>query len=114
MSDSYLDVRYTKNGLFRVRGLTLMAAADSTDYAELGFIINGKKTPAADVARFGARALFGRDVSRGAAVMSVRYSVSGSSGGTSVEVTPYWVTHDGTTVLGATRTLICYPYRVEG
>ncbi len=114
VSDSYLDVRYTKNGLFRVRGLTLMAAADSTDYAELGFIINGKKTPAADVARFGARALFGRDVSRGAAVMSVRYSVSGSSGGTSVEVTPYWVTHDGTTVLGATRTLICYPYRVEG
>ena len=42
VSDTYLTLRYRNVGLFRSRNVKLYAALDSTDYAEAGFVIDGK------------------------------------------------------------------------
>ena len=52
-----------------------------------------------------ARSLFGRGVAKDALVMSCDYAFDGITYGARLNVTPYWVTLDGTTVRGETRTL---------
>ncbi len=42
VSDTYLKLRNRNVGLFRSRNVKLYAALDSTDYAEAGFVIDGK------------------------------------------------------------------------
>lgn len=105
VSDSYLDLHYARNGLFRLRGVTLISAVDNpANYQESGIIVNGEKLPVAYAARYRlfytASGLFG--AARNAKLMITQQSLSGSG---TLEVTPYWVTLDGTQVLGQTHTL---------
>lgn len=105
VSDSYLDLHYVGNGLFRLRGVTLISAVDNpANYQESGIIVDGEKLPVAYAARYRlfytASGLFG--AARNAKLMITQQSLSGSG---TLEVTPYWVTLDGTQVLGQTHTL---------
>ena len=105
VSDSYLDLHYVRNGLFRLRGVTLISAVDiPANYQESGIIVDGEKLPVAYAARYRlfytASGLFG--AARNAKLMITQQSLSGSG---TLEVTPYWVTKDGTTVLGQPHTL---------
>ena len=109
VSDSYLGLRYYRNGFFRLRSLTLVSAIDGNNYAETGFIVNGERISVSDYStRYGlrsARSLFGRGVAKDALVMSCDYAFDGVTYGARLNITPYWVTLDGTTVRGETRTL---------
>lgn len=105
VSDSYLDLHYVRNGLFRLRGVTLISAVDNpANYQESGIIVDGEKLPVAYAARYRlfytASGLFG--AARNARLMITQQSLFGSG---TLEVTPYWVTKDGTTVLGQPHTL---------
>lgn len=105
VSDSYLDLHYVRNGLFRLRGVTLISAVDNpANYQESGIIVDGVKVPVAYANRYmllnTPASLFG--AARNAKLMIARQSLSGSG---TLEVTPYWVTKDGTTVLGENHTL---------
>lgn len=105
VSDSYLDLHYARNGLFRLRGVTLISAVDNpANYQESGIIVDGVKVPAAYANRYRlfytASGLFG--AARNARLMITQQSLSGSG---TLEVTPYWVTLDGTEVHGVTHTL---------
>lgn len=110
VSDAYLQMKYVEQRWLSSRELQLMSALDSEDYAQTGFVINGDAVPAASVSsRYGiytARFLFS-SVSRNAKLAVLKYDVSGLRRGASLEITPYWVTLDGTTVYGTTRTLTC-------
>lgn len=119
VSDSYLRVKYTQTGLFRARSVSLVAAVDAgTDYIDSGFIINGKEVSATDYSkRYGllrAQTLFGRGVDKNALLMTTRYTLSGMSYGDTLEVKPYWVTPDGTTVTGEARTLTYGRFGLKG
>lgn len=109
VSDSYLGLRYYRSGFFRLRSLTLVSAIDGRNYAETGFIVNGERISVSDYStRYGlrsARSLFGRGVAKDALVMSCDYAFDGVTYGARLNITPYWVTMDGTTVRGETRTL---------
>ena len=109
VSDSYLGLRYYRNGFFRLRSLTLVSAIDGRNYAETGFIVNGERISVSDYStRYGlrsARSLFGRGVAKDALVMSCDFAFDGVTYGARLNLTPYWVTLDGTTVRGETRTL---------
>lgn len=105
VSDSYLDLHYVRNGLFRLRGVTLISAVDNpANYQESGIIVDGVKVPVAYASRYRlfytASGLFG--AARNAKLMITQQSLSGSG---TLEVTSYWVTKDGTTVLGENHTL---------
>lgn len=105
VSNSYLDLHYARNGLFRLRGVTLISAVDDpANYQESGIIVDGVKVPVAYANRYRlfytASGLFG--AARNARLMITQQSLSGSG---TLEVTPYWVTKDGTTVLGENHTL---------
>lgn len=105
VSDSYLDLHYVRNGLFRLRGVTLISAVDNpANYQESGIIVDGVKVPVAYANRYRlfytASGLFG--AARNARLMITQQSFSGSG---TLEVTPYWVTLDGTEVHGVTHTL---------
>lgn len=105
VSDSYLDLHYARNGLFRLRGVTLISAVDNpANYQESGIIVDGVKVPVAYANRYRlfytASGLFG--AARNARLMITQQSLSGSG---TLEVTPYWVTLDGTEVHGVTHTL---------
>lgn len=109
VSDSYLGLRYYRNGFFRLRSLTLVSAIDGRNYAETGFIVNGERISVSDYStRYGlrsARSLFGRGVANNALLMTCDYAFDGVTYGARLNITPYWVTLDGTTVRGETRTL---------
>ena len=105
VSDSYLDLHYVRNGLFRLRGVTLISAVDNpANYQESGIIVDGEKLPVAYAARYRlfytASGLFG--AARNARLMITQQSLSGSG---TLEGTPYWITLDGTEVHGVTHTL---------
>lgn len=105
VSDSYLDLHYVRNSLFRLRGVTLISAVDNpANYQERGIIVDGVKVPVAYANRYRlfytASGLFG--AARNARLMITQQSLSGSG---TLEVTPYWVTLDGTEVHGVTHTL---------
>lgn len=105
VSDSYLDLHYARNGLFRLRGVTLISAVDNpANYQESGIIVDGVKVPVAYANRYRlfytASGLFG--AARNARLMITQQRLFGSG---TLEVTPYWVTKDGTTVLGQSHTL---------
>lgn len=105
VSDSYLDLHYVRNGLFRLRGVTLISAVDNpANYQESGIIVDGVKVPVAYANRYRlfytASGLFG--AARNARLMITQQSLSGSG---TLEVTPYWVTLEGTEVHGVTHTL---------
>lgn len=105
VSDSYLDLDYSRTGLFRLRGVTLISAVDNpTNYQASGFIVNGDKVDVSYASRYlifkTPANLFG--AARNAQLMLADQSLSGTG---TLEVTPYWVTLDGTEVQGQTHTL---------
>ena len=63
---------------------------------------------------FTAQMVFGRSVSRDALLMTMPYSLQGLQRGAAIEITPYWVTPDGTTVYGEARTLIYEYFTLRG
>lgn len=105
VSDSYLDLAYSRTGLFRLRGVTLISAVDNpANYQASGFIVNGQKVDASYASRYRIfktpANLFG--AARDAKLMLADLPLSGTG---DLEVTPYWVTLDGTEVLGSAHTL---------
>lgn len=105
VSDSYLDLAYSRTGLFRLRGVTLISAVDNpANYQSSGIIVNGDKLNVSYASRYRIfktpASLFG--AARNAKLMLADKSLGGTG---TLEVTPYWVTLDGTQVLGQTHTL---------
>lgn len=105
VSDSYLDLAYSRTGLFRLRGVTLISAVDNpANYQASGIIVNGDKLNVSYPSRYQIfktpASLFG--AARDAKLMLADKSLSGAG---TLEATPYWVTLDGTEVHGVTHTL---------
>ena len=105
VSDSYLDLDYSRIGLFRLRGVTLISAVDNpANYQASGFIVDGKKVDVSYASRYRIfktpANLFG--AARAAKLKLADKSLSGAG---TLEVTPYWITLDGTEVHGVTHTL---------
>lgn len=105
VSDSYLDLDYSRIGLFRLRGVTLISAVDNpANYQASGFIVGDQKLDVSYASRYlifkTPASLFG--AARDAKLMLADKSLSGTG---DLEVTPYWVTLDGTEVHGVTHTL---------
>lgn len=105
VSDSYLDLAYSRTGLFRLRGVTLISAVDNpANYQASGIIVNGDKLNVSYPSRYQIfktpASLFG--AARNAKLMLAEQPLNGTG---TLEVTPYWVTLDGTQVLGQTHTL---------
>lgn len=105
VSDSYLDLDYSRTGLFRLRGVTLISAVDNpANYQASGIMVNGQKVDVSYAGRYRIfktpANLFG--AARDAKLMLADKSLSGAG---TLEVTPYWVTLDGTEVHGITHTL---------
>lgn len=105
VSDSYLDLAYSRTGLFRLRGVTLISAVDNpANYQVSGFIVGDQKVDVSYASRYRIfktpANLFG--AARDAKLMLADKSLSGAG---DLEVTPYWVTLDGTEVHGVTHTL---------
>lgn len=105
VSDSYLDLDYSRTGLFRLRGVTLISAVDNpANYQVSGIMVNGQKLDVSYASRYRIfktpANLFG--AARDAKLMLADKSLSGAG---DLEVTPYWVTLDGTEVHGVTHTL---------
>lgn len=105
VSDSYLDLDYSRTGLFRLRGVTLISAVDNpANYKASGFIVGDQKVDVSYPSRYlifkTPANLFG--AARDAKLMLADKSLSGTG---DLEVTPYWVTLDGTEVHGVTHTL---------
>lgn len=105
VSDSYLDLDYSRTGLFRLRGVTLISAVDNpANYQASGFIVGDQKVDVSYASRYlifkTPANLFG--AARDAKLMLADKSLSGTG---TLEVTPYWVTLDGTEVHGITHTL---------
>ena len=110
VSDAYLQVQYQQKRM-SLRGgkATLISAVDSYAYAETGFVINGETlaVSARDGSRqfYDIRWLFGNGVEKRAPILTTEISANDYSIGDTIEVTPYWITMDGTTVYGTSRTL---------
>ena len=106
-------IRDRRNSFLQGNSITLLSAVDGRGFAETGFIINGKRVAVPQLTErfrvFTAQMVFGRSVSRDALLMTMPYSLQGLQRGAAIEITPYWVTPDGTTVYGEARTLI-YEY----
>lgn len=105
VSDSYLDLDYSRTGLFRLRGVTLISAVDNpANYQASGIMVNGQKLDVSYASRYRIfktpANLFG--AARDAKLMLADKSISGTG---TLEVTPYWITLDGTEVHGVTHTL---------
>lgn len=105
VSDSYLDLDYSRIGLFRLRGVTLISAVDNpANYQASGIMVNGQKLDVSYASRYRIfktpANLFG--AARDAKLMLADKSLSGTG---DLEVTPYWITLDGTEVHGSAHTL---------
>lgn len=105
VSDSYLDLAYSRTGLFRLRGVTLISAVDNpANYQASGIMVNGQKLDVSYASRYRIfktpANLFG--AARDAKLMLADKSLSGTG---TLEVTPYWITLDGTEVHGVTHSL---------
>lgn len=117
VSDGYLQVKYMQRGLFRVRGVTLLTAVDGKTDLQVGFLVNGEPVAAETVGRtYGgssARYLFD-GVDRDARLAVGSADLQGAVYGDEITVTPYWITADGTTVYGTSRTLVYSRYGLKG
>ena len=118
VSYNYLRVEYQRNSFLQGNSITLLSAVDGRGFAETGFVINGKRVavpqPTERFRVFTAQMVFGRSVSRDALLMTMPYSLQGLQRGAAIEITPYWVTPDGTTVYGEARTLIYEYFTLRG
>ena len=136
VSDSYLRLSYDEKRSYSnwKRTLTLSTTAPEDDFREIGFLVNGEMYVAKEKKSFGYGERFNGqydssynfvyafgfgfgypafdekpvDLER-----TLTYALSVTRGET-YEVTPYWVTMDGTTVYGESRTLNVQRYGVNG
>lgn len=118
VSYNYLRVEYQRNSFLQGNSITLLSAVDGRGFAETGFVINEKRVAVPQLTErfrvFTAQMVFGRSVSRDALLMTMPYSLQGLQRGAAIEITPYWVTPDGTTVYGEARTLIYEYFTLRG
>lgn len=118
VSYNYLRVEYQRNSFLQGNSITLLSAVDGRGFAETGFVINGKRVAVPQLTErfrvFTAQMVFGRSVSRDALLMTMPHSLQGLQRGAAIEITPYWVTPDGTTVYGEARTLIYEYFTLRG
>ena len=118
VSYNYLRVEYQRNSFLQGNSITLLSAVDGRGFAETGFVINGKRVAVPQLTErfrvFTAQMVFGRSVSRDALLMTMPYSLQGLQRGAAIEIMPYWVTPDGTTVYGEARTLIYEYFTLRG
>lgn len=118
VSYNCLRVEYQRNSFLQGNSITLLSAVDGRGFAEAGFVINGKRVAVPQLTErfrvFTAQMVFGRSVSRDALLMTMPYSLQGLQRGAAIEITPYWVTPDGTTVYGEARMLIYEYFTLRG
>lgn len=104
----YLRAQYTYEMMTNT--VKFISAIDVNECTEYGFVINGEVVKCEDVAEtvdgYNASYLFGGSVN-GAMLMSCNMLLDGLADGMTINVTPYYVALDGTTVVyGETRTLV--------
>lgn len=114
VTDAYLNVKCINLRSIFSKTATFVSAIDNPDnYLEVGFVVtvDGGETVietgsfANSYLFYNARNLFGNGIDKTAKLMTLDYSLSGMSYGTVVNVQPYWVTMDGTTVYGKSTAL---------
>lgn len=118
VTDAYLNVKCINLRAIFSKTATLVSAVDNPEnYIEAGFVVtvDGVET-VIESGSFGnsylfynARNLFGSNVDKNAKLITLDYSLVGLDYGTVVNVQPYWVTMDGTTVYG-TANALTYTY----
>ena len=104
----YLRAQYTYEMMTNT--VKFISAIDVNECTEYGFVINGKVVKCEEAAQtvdgYNASYLFGGSVN-GAMLMSCNMLLDGLVDGMTLNVTPYYVALDGTTVVyGETRTLV--------
>lgn len=104
----YLRAQYTYEMMTNT--VKFISAIDVNECTEYGFVINGEVVKCEEAAEtvdgYDANYLFGGSVS-GAMLMSCNMLLDGLVDGMTLNVTPYYVAADGTTVVyGETRTLV--------
>lgn len=104
----YLRAQYTYEMMTNT--VRFISAIDVNECTEYGFVINGEVVKCEEAAQtvdgYDANYLFGGSVS-GAMLMSCNMLLDGLVDGMTINVTPYYVALDGTTVVyGETRTLV--------
>ena len=115
VSNAYLRVKTVNKLTLGGRKATLISAVDGKDYAETGFVVNGEKIALSQYVKrvgiYNGRILFG--VESNAPLMTWELALGGRVG-EKLTVTPYWVTQDGTTVYGASRTFTVTRFGLQG
>ncbi len=118
VTDVYLNVKCINlRSIFSKTATFVSAVDDPANYIEAGFVVtvNGVETVMKSESFtnsyifYNARNLFGSEVDKDAKLMMLDYSLVGLDYGTVVNVQPYWVTMDGTTVYG-TANALTYTY----
>ena len=104
----YLRAQYTYEMMTNT--VKFISAIDVNECTEYGFVINGEVVKCEEAAEtvdgYDANYLFGGSVN-GAMLMSCNMLLGGLVDGMTINVTPYYVALDGTTVVyGETRTLV--------
>lgn len=104
----YLRAQYTYEMMTNT--VKFISAIDVNECTEYGFVINGEVVKCEEAAEtvdgYSAAYLFGESVN-GAMLMSCNMLLDGLVDGMTINVTPYYVALDGTTVVyGETRTLV--------
>lgn len=104
----YLRAQYTYEMMTNT--VKFISAIDVNECTEYGFVINGEVVKCEEAAQtvdgYDANYLFGGSVN-GAMLMSCNMLLDGLVDGMTINVTPYYVALDGTTVVyGETRTLV--------
>lgn len=103
----YLRAQYTYEMMTNT--VKFISAIDVNECIEYGFVINGEVVKCEEAAQtvdgYDANYLFGGSVS-GAMLMSCNMLLDGLVDGMPLNVTPYYVALDGTTVYGETRPLV--------
>ena len=104
----YLRAQYTYEMMTNT--VRFISAIDVNECTEYGFVINGEVVKCEEAAQtvdgYDANYLFGGSVN-GAMLMSCNMLLDGLVDGMTINVTPYYVAADGTTVVyGETRTLV--------
>ncbi len=114
VSDDYLCVKCSKlTSKNALTGIRVISAVDCKNYAEVGFVYEyGGDTTTVQVKKYTssisgvtATKMFGGDVVSGSKIIYNDLSVKSMDAGTEIKITPYWITLDGTTVYGTSRTL---------
>ena len=103
----YLRAQYTYEMMTNT--VKFISAIDVNECTEYGFVINGEVVKCEEAAEtvdgYDANYLFGGSVN-GAMLMSCNMLLDGLVDGMPLNVTPYYVALDGTTVYGETRPLV--------